>query len=154
MCNTYMERWSVPPSGYGSSSSHRATEKKKNRVRSRLSFFFFFFDSSYPFCYCRCCWWRWCGIIIIFFPTRKRPFVRFRSFVHSFYFSSFSFVSIQLCFFLTSIKDLHDNATTWKKKRKKRVDRVHTPRYGGSLPFFLLIVLERRSLHVVTSLGH
>jgi hypothetical protein len=107
-----MERWSVPPSGYGSSSSHRATEK--NRVRSRLSFFFF-------------------SILLIpsaiaaaggggvelfyFFPTRKRPFVRFRSFVHSFYFSSFSFVSIQL--FLTSIKDLHDNATTWKKKRKK-----------------------------------
>jgi hypothetical protein len=57
------------------------------------------------------------GGIIIFFPTRKRPFVRFRSFVHSFYFSSFSFVSIQL--FLTSIKDLHDNATTWKKKRIK-----------------------------------
>jgi hypothetical protein len=55
--------------------------------------------------------------LFYFFPTRKRPFVRFRSFVHSFYFSSFSFVSIQL--FLTSIKDLHDNATTWKKKRKK-----------------------------------
>lgn len=81
------------------------------------------------------------GVELFFFPTRKRPFVRFRSFVHSFFVSSFSFVSIQPCFFLTSIKDLHDNATTWKKKRK-RVDRVHTPRYGGPLPFSL-IVLEK-----------
>lgn len=42
MCNTYMERWSVPPSGYGSSSSHRATEKKKPRSLASLILFFFF----------------------------------------------------------------------------------------------------------------
>lgn len=119
MCNTYMERWSVPPSGYGSSSSHRATEKKKNRVRSRLSFFFFFSILLIPSAIAAAAGGGGVELLLFFSqPAKDRSFASVRSFIHFIFllFPSFQFSCV---FFWRPLKTCTTTRRHGKRKEKK-----------------------------------
>jgi hypothetical protein len=93
------------------------TEQQKKTAFARVShsFFFRFFLSLLLLPLLVAVVWNY---FIFSQPAKDRSFASVRSFIHFIFllFPSFQFSCV---FFLTSIKDLHDNATTWKKKRKK-----------------------------------